>query len=372
MRLRSAHKKMVLSGLMLALFLLLSWSLPETVLASIYEIEGIEVQIALPLSSGQSPRSVGLARAENKAFTLLFNRMLTRGNQDLNQDFLDTLRREKHRFIQRSVVRAEKQRPDAFQISVDVTFSKKEVVEAFAKAGMSHGQSLYPNSLLVTRADSQNNQNIFQYFITEESKLYGIPLRHPLGDMDDMLNLSWQSISAANASPNHWVQSRYGLDSIWAVQVSLESEPASAGFYRATAQLIEKGATRAKPPIIARAEGTFPSEKEAQTNLFQAISRQLLQQISDQWITQNSVEPLLRHMVPIRIIHRFNHKKYNQFLQSLQHIPGFTGFQFSTLSARDVVIQVDYQGLDNTLLSSITQLGVQVQTSPDGLIIVVL
>ncbi|MBF0453818.1 MAG: DUF2066 domain-containing protein [Magnetococcales bacterium] len=362
-----------LLGISLLLFGL--FSLPSPAQASVFEVKEIEIEIPLQGANNQDPRKVGLARAESKAFTLLFNRMLTQANQEYNRDFLQTLRREKGKLIERSVVRSERRRLRTFQMTVDVFFSKEAVSEAFARAGLSHGESLYPQTLLVVKADTQTNLNGFQYAIGQTAQAYGISLSHPLGDMDDMVNLTWENIAASSPTFQSWVDSRYGIKQIWAVFVKMESRdggPGQPSYYTASAQLLEKSPQTGQNAIQSSLAGHFDSPRQAQASLFPAIAQQLLQQLSDQWISQHSVEPTLRHHVSLRIVHHFNYLKYEKFLHSLQVIPGISGMSYQTIRAREVVIDIDYLGSDNTLFSAITRLGVQVQSDVGGMVVHIL
>jgi hypothetical protein len=360
-------------GLLLFVLLGISWIKPAE--ASIFEIKGIEIQMPLPVPKNQSPRNIGLARAENKAFTMLFNRMLTRVNQDFNRDLLETLRREKKRFIERSIVRSERRRLRNFYITVDVTFSKKEVSEAFARAGIAHGQTEYPNSLLIVKANSKKSHDSFRKYVVNGAKEYGLSLKLPLGDMDDMMQLNWENAVRADPALHNWAKSRYGLDQVWAVLINLEREAGRGSkfqYYKATANLLETTAQGNYTPIQSYKEGSFASFKQAEETLFPAVVEQLLGQTNDRWISNNSVEPVLRHTIPIRIVHNFNHLKYDKFLKALQHVPGFSGFKYHSMTAREAVIHVDYQGRDSTLLSAITRLGVQIHPSPVGIVVYIL
>lgn len=359
-------------GIILFVFATISQLTADT--TSVFEIQGVEVRIPLPIPANQNPRSLGLARAENIAFKRLFNRMLTQSKQEYNQDFLNNLRREKKKYIERTIVRSERRRLREFHMTVDVTFSKKEVSEAFAKAGMAHGNTLYPETLLLIKSDSQKYHDHFQDIFIKIAKQYGISLRPPLGDMEDMLNLTWEN--AANSTPQfqEWVKIRYGLERMLTVHFNIASTADQAGkepYFSATAQLLETNLREpASPtPIQARAESNYSSGNNAIDTLFTALANQLVQQITDLWIANNAVEPILRHTIPIRIVHNFQHYKYNQFLQSLQTIPGFAGFQYRLMTAHEVVIDMDYLGLDNTLFSAISQMGVQIQSDTEGIVV---
>ncbi|MBF0359348.1 MAG: DUF2066 domain-containing protein [Magnetococcales bacterium] len=356
----------------LLLVVLLSLSLPKPASASVFVIEGIEINMSLPLPNNQIPRNVGLERAEDRAFTILFNRMLTRVNQDFNRDFLETIRREKKKFIERSVVRSERRRPRTFQITVDVTFSKKEVSEAFARAGIAHNQSDHPHSLLVIKAPTKSSHDEVEKVIMQLTKDYGISLSLPLGDMDDMMNLTWDRAVAADPQFFDWVKSRYNLEQMWAVMVTMETADGQSTrlpFYTANANLIEITKQGNFSPIQARNGGSFASIEQAQTTLFPALIDQLLWQVSSRWISNNAVEPVLRHTIPLRIVHNYQHVKYEKFLKEIQLIPGFSGFTYQSMTAQEVVIHIDYQGRDHTFLTAIAQLGVQSHPSPVGIVV---
>ncbi|MBF0446315.1 MAG: DUF2066 domain-containing protein, partial [Magnetococcales bacterium] len=324
------------------------------------------------LEDNQTPRNVGLKRAQTKAFTILFNRILTRVNQDFNRDFLETLRREDKKFIERSIVRSERRRLRTFQITVDVTFSKKELNEAFAKAGIPHGQTEYPDSLIIIKTNTQITHNTIEPIVMDIAKEYGISLQKPLGDMDDMMNLTWENAIQADPAFISWVKTRYGLDRVWAVLINLvvmTGQDSKLPYYTAAADLIETTSEGIYPPLKASNSGSFPTKELAEASLFPALVDKLYWQAANRWISAHSVEPVLRHTIPLRIVHDFKHLRYEQFLESLQSIPGFSGFQHQSMTAREVVILLDYQGLDSTFLNAISRPGVLVVPSPVGIVV---
>ncbi|MBF0182885.1 MAG: DUF2066 domain-containing protein [Magnetococcales bacterium] len=361
-------------GFILAVWALLAtpvWAEPN----HFYQV-GAEAVVPLPLPAGQEPRSIGLEKAKKMALERLFSRMFTRADLEREKGFFNSLLQGGKRFSERVQIVGETQRGNALHILVEVTFSAKGIAAALAEKGMAYNESRHPPVLVLVRAqggaegEAAAVEALLQKSLLEEGKAFAMPMVMPLGDLEDMAQLSWERAKAADPALKQWVAGRYGTDQLWTLAVQLGSTAAGkgkSGTPSLQAQLSGVGGSQeAIVASVAAKEGATRCSESGETGKCPAsqLVRELLQQVTDRWIQAHTINPALQHVAQLRVIHGPKLAQFSQFTNKLRSSAGVVGLKFVEERATEATLQIEYQGQDNQLQELLTQLGAKVEPLP--------
>ncbi len=360
-------------GMSVAILALLSWLGIHPALASIYQVPSVRVRVPA-VSQNQDPRTIGLARARRDAFQTLLRRMLTRTDRAVHRQVLDKLGRQDQQLVERAVVRGEKRLEEGLLLTVDITFSQKAVSDALTQLGVTYSETPYPPILAVVRqgqgiAGRSRPTNPFFRTFHQTAHTFGLTIITPLGDMEDMGNLSWQRAAAGDRELVRWATSRYGIGSVWALEAGFgtkapRSEEGKSSFsaIRLLISRIGAGVTHYRVPGGKRPEcDALGTGGRARACYYAHLSETVLQQVLDQWIREHAVDPSLRHATRLRVIHDMHFPRYERFLSGLRTIPGLSAIRFLQFQAREAMLEVDYQGRDDQLIRAISRLNVHME-----------
>ena len=356
-------------------------------LVALYHIGAVKV--AVPLKANRNARAKGLRIAKKVAFESLLPRMLTQADRNTHKDFLDALRRDAKRFVERAAVVSEIRRSRSLFLTIDVTFSQKKIRAALAQKGILYNETLHPPVLFLVQdkdraADGATHpsrskfERPLQKILLKSAKALGLSVVMPLGDMEDLMHLSWERAAAGDASLRQWALTRYLTREVWAVSVALQrlTKAGKRGVanYAATAQrmgdALKSTEQSPSPSHQVEIQRAYPSDahpgckrgkgKNPRTCLYPDLILALLQKMMDQWIQEHAVNPSLYHSISLRVIHGPVRSKFAKFIKKLRAVPGLVALTFLEGDARTSRLQVAFQGRNEQLRDAIIRMGAQI------------
>ena len=359
-----------------ALVWLLAVLLPGLAGASIYDVSAVRVQVP-DVSQGMDPRTAGLTEARRTAFGQLLRRMLTGSDRQTHREALETLALDDRKLAERTVVRGERRLQGSLLLTVDVTFSAKAVRAALSGLGLTYNETPYPPVLLVVRqggaiAVPGKTKSLLADTFAQAARDHGFTIVTPLGDVEDLGNLSWERAVAGDRAMLRWATARYGVGRVWALHAGIGAEaPVRPGSGEAVAaaelRVSQRGggveATRSQSARHPACEAMGAAAR-VRACYHARLSTALLRWAMDNWIGAHVVDPSLRHATRLRVIHDMRFPRYERFLSGLRAIPGLSGVRFVWMQAREALLEVDYQGRDDQLIQAISRLDVRMEEGP--------
>ncbi|MEO5334333.1 MAG: DUF2066 domain-containing protein [Magnetococcus sp. YQC-5] len=340
--------------------------------ALVYEIQGVEVSVPMSGKGMDAMHETGVTLAQKEGLHRLFRRMLTSKDRVAHKDFLATLHKESKRLTERVMVRAEKQHADRLAMTVNVLFSQKEITAAFVQQGLPYNEAAHPLVLLLAKEESSmpgipTPGLLLQQALLPAAREYGFSVLLPLGDMEDLTNLSWERAAKGDKELLNWAAARYGATNTWGVQaeeapVTVKSGPPR---FRVSGSLLESRPNSAVVTWKAREEKSGATQEEVTPALYAPLATKLLQQVMDRWIQDHSLQPGLQHQVHLRVIHEAQLARLTEFLKELRNVPGVKEPQVVNTSARETVFEFAFQGQDDALLAALGKLVVHQERTAD-------
>ncbi|MBF0152573.1 MAG: DUF2066 domain-containing protein [Magnetococcales bacterium] len=361
----------------------LVWARPSLA-EGVYQVKGVEVTLPLTDEKNRDPRTTGMAMAKEQAWQGLQIRMLTSEDRQRHADRLREYKSGIDNLVERVVVQSEKRIMEGanakLQMVVDVTFSRDAVHKVFDAAGFSYNENAYPSTLfLMAQVDESGAGRLsepghsFARTIQTAAARYGVSVMEPLGDVEDMSNLAWERVSGKDPALWNWAEERYGIRKIWAAWYGMETAEQAAADAppAAIATLVESDANGEQRRIRLRVrKGCGTAEINGpQSCLDGPLATKFVEMILDNWSQDHAVKPDLNHAVPLRVIHERQLAGYADFLKKLTKIPGVASAHPVSLTARDVLLILDFQGPDERLLESLAHIGNQPERTPNELTI---
>ncbi|MBF0188024.1 MAG: DUF2066 domain-containing protein [Magnetococcales bacterium] len=336
---------------------------------SLYHVKGVEVYISLPAPKGKDLRRQAIAEGQKIAFWHLMKRMVTVSERVRNLKNLRRASRFVKGMVRRAVVR-ERRLPDGSAIlyTVDVQFDPKQVRGVMARYRLTYNEIAYPPVLIIGRTRSGRPME-WTHILEEEAVRFGLPLKRPINDMEDVMNLSWDKVMAGDKRVAGWARKRYGASRTWAVSTDFnipsstsvdEEEGWEPRLYEATARLVVNG-TSGRRRLVGKAHGYYSDADEARTCLRRSLARQLLSRVMDGWIQSHAINPELRHLVAVRVRFGSELEPYAAFVKALRRISGVMQVRYPELRANEALLTVDYQGTDDTFIRALNGLGLPIR-----------
>ncbi|MEO5340831.1 MAG: DUF2066 domain-containing protein [Magnetococcus sp. MYC-9] len=346
--------------------------------AGFYQV-GAEVSVPLPVAAHQDPRTIGMEKAKKVALDRLLQRMFSRADLEREKPFFDSLGRGMKSLTERVQVVSETQRANQLLLAVEVTFSAKGIAAALAQKGLSYNESRHPAVLFMVRGqggsaeERARGEQLLQKALLEEGKGLGMPVVTPMGDVEDMGQLSWEAVVSGAAPVRQWSLARYGTNQLWAVALQLvtpggEAAANKKGGHILRAQLLggtTEHVTPPPPPLQAEVTSASPPDRcveqgDTRTCPYTVLARTLLQQMADQWVQAHAAHPGQQHVVLLRILHGPKLAQFSQFVNKLRSMPGVANLKFVEERATESSMQMTFRGQDAQLQEMIRSLGVQV------------
>lgn len=343
------------------LWIMLALVLAGTAQARPLLVEGVEVEVPLPVSG--DPRQKGMAMGKEEAFSRLLLRMVATDERNRRRAGLDALRRESAPLAERVMIRSEKQREDRISLVLDVAFAEEGVRRLLEKqSGMAFNTTPYPSVLLLV-GDEKTGEVVIeqgQSLLREVAKacaLYGIALAKPLDDVDDMVNISWSALRSGDPQLMQWLTARYPAQAIWVVARSRG----------------DKG--KDKPQLLLNEimDGSIKDYRESlpaagQEEALPVTAKNVVARVVDGWIQSHLVHPSLRHDVSLRLIHGPDLARQAALIKNLRKLPGVKELRFVQLQAWESLIRLEYEGRDELLGKALAGLGLAVENAGDELL----
>ncbi|MBF0213271.1 MAG: DUF2066 domain-containing protein [Magnetococcales bacterium] len=266
----------------LSLVTLMPWqearsATPETSVGSIYEVRHVEISIPLGGKSVEVMHEAGVAQAQREGLQRLFKRMLTAQEREARKEWIAAQLKEAKRLTERAVVRSKKQVGERLDMTVDLVFSRKEVSAALVKESIPHGESPYPLVLLIAREETPPGAATFLWqAMPNAARDLGVSLLQPMGDMEDLTQLSWDKASRGDPGVLNWTASRYGASATWVVQAEyapLTPGKGGAARGRVSGTLIVSRADSAPVTFQAREEKSAATPEEVSGLLYPVVAR---------------------------------------------------------------------------------------------------
>ncbi len=353
---------------------------------SVYLVKGVEVTLPLKDEKNQDPQAIGLALAKEQAWLGLQTRMLTSADRQRHLERLREYKSGLDNLVERVVVQSEKRVAEGantrLHMVVDVTFARDAVRKVFDAAGFTYNENAYPATLfLMAQVDESGAGHLsepgqsFAKTMQATAARYGVTIIEPLGDVEDITNLSWERISSKDPALWNWTEERYGTRKIWAAWYGMESaEQAAPGSPPAAiATLVESDANGEQRRIRLRVRkgcgGPSGAGEGQQSCLDGALAAKFVEMILDNWSQDHAVKPELNHVVQLRVVHERQLAGYADFLKKLGKVPGVASVRTAALTARDALLVLDFQGQDEKLLDSLGRMGSQPERGQGELLI---
>ncbi|MBF0159469.1 MAG: DUF2066 domain-containing protein [Magnetococcales bacterium] len=188
----------------------------------------------------------------------------------------------------------------------------------------------------------------------------GMMVQWPMGDMDDLLNLTHDRLQSGDETLYRWLTERYQAERIWLVQS--EGTPQSA-----VLQITES----APGGIQWREEIKTPSSNRAAAEqaLMTTMPRSLLDKINNRWVSDHVAGVVSGgETLSLRLSHAFNLPACAAVIKRLQTLPGVSDLQFQQLSAHETVLKLRYQGQQEVLLTALTDMGTKAERTAEGIV----
>ncbi|MBF0162668.1 MAG: DUF2066 domain-containing protein [Magnetococcales bacterium] len=352
------------------LAILLSWSPSADAESPPFYKVVAEAQVALPVEAKQDPRNMGMEIAKKQAFERLLRRMFVRADLEKEKAFFDGLGRESKRLTERLRVVAENQLNNTLTMAVEVTFASKAVAAALQQKGLPFNESLHPPVLFLLRSQGDNPEElrqaepVLQKNLSEEAKLLGMSVLTPMGDVEDMSQLSWENVANGQASLHQWARARYGTDQLWAV--TLQLAPPTGKQQTLHLHLLGGPPRPGSAPIQAEVVAPLAAHRcveqaSSRTCPYAVLARTLLQQLADQWIQAHRINPAQQHPVLLRILHGPKLAQLTQLVNTVRTLPGVTDLRFVEERANESSLEMRFNGDDASLQTLLSPLGAQVE-----------
>ncbi|MEO5366217.1 MAG: DUF2066 domain-containing protein [Magnetococcus sp. WYHC-3] len=336
-----------------------------------YWVAGI--QVSQPLDH-KDPRKAAFARAESLALARLLERMLDGPTRQAHAATLAPLLAKPHPLVVRTVVRSEKNRPDALFVQVDILFNGAPVRQTLEQAGLPFNQTPYPAALLLTpqSGDPDNDWGTLAdddpawIHLQEAAREQGITLVRPLGDVNDLSHLSLASVRAGDAALSQWLRDTYAAEQVWEVVVSQPAPPGGSGV--ASPQEVSCHLTihgrGAPPPLEIRRQITAADPAAARAGLMPDLGRSLVAKIMDHWIQRHQLAPGANTPVVLVVEHHHDMGLYGRFLAELAHVPGLVEVRTARLGGGRTELHGRYRGEITRLQESLQEIAPFV--APEG------
>jgi hypothetical protein len=262
-------------------------------------------------------------------------------------------------------------------MTINVTYDAEKLRKYFSQRRIPYNELRYPPTLLLTGSqegtDAPRKYDVTDPWFTtlrEQGKALGFVFVNPLGDMEDMVQLDWDKVQAAeDAALQKWVTGRYGVNKIWTAILQWPAASTPGGELSGQVLAWERSG---KPQHYRTAQAippTPPPTKESREALYADLARRLLDDVMDHWIEEYAVQPVLKHAVPLHVVHGTRLSNYAAFFRRLQGLPGVTRVTPVLLQARGVLLEIDYQGKDTKLMEAVSQLEVDVVHEGDAFLV---
>jgi hypothetical protein len=213
----------------------------------------------------------------------------------------------------------------------------------------------------------------------------GMTGQMPLGDMDDVLNITNDKVQAGDQGLYRWLAERYQAQRIWQVHSELTQPP---GTGKRPVNVLLQIAESAPGGIVWREESraTFADRAAADQAVTGPLLRALLEKISERWVSGSNpglavaagaapgtaattvAAPAESAKKQLRLRHAAHMVACAAVMKRLQTLPGMAGWQVQQLSAYETVLQIDYRGQDNQLLSALTDMGTKAEATAEGMV----
>lgn len=330
---------------------------------TIFHVKNVTAWAALASEAGENPLKVGLKAAEKKALKVLLRRMVASYDRDLHQESLELLEEDLKPLVRQSVIRGERRLGASIRITADVSFRPKAMREALNGYEIPFSEAPHPRFLLVVPERNPEGGwkmvgegGIFRDALVEAALEFGIQPVLPLGDMDDMANLTGERLRVSDPELQAWVAERYGVERLLGAWRNTESFPQSDPFepvqYRTTGYLLLEGESR----IVSVSAG-FMEPEDAERCLARRLAEAMVQSMADNWIQANALVPGAGGEILMTVRHDYRLPGYAAFLELLKRLPGVSGFRHRMLGAAEATLEVDFQGGDEALFAVIRRKG---------------
>lgn len=349
----------------------------------IYRVQAVEITVPLPVKSGRNPRTIGLSIAKKVAFNRLFMRMLTQSDRKLNREFLNTLRKQNDRFVERVVVQSEKRRARSIVLTIEVTFSQKELGSAFGKMALNYTETQHPDVLIMVEekdlvSEQWVEEDSFLNALLASAEEFGLQIVTPLGDMEDMKYLTWERAVKGDLLLRQWAFERYQAGGVWAIAVTLdriknpqdlgpnvpskETKVTKTSGYFSTAQLFSEVVDETgEVPLGEQVKIKGACAEDVRRCFYPQLAQILLQRRMDRWILAHTINPSLAHTVRLRVVHGPIVSDFARFLSGLELVSGLTNVRFLQARAMEATLEVNFQGRDEQLHQAVSKLGAVVE-----------
>ncbi|MBF0124087.1 MAG: DUF2066 domain-containing protein [Magnetococcales bacterium] len=332
----------------------LSWPVNRAIGATnLYQLEGVTVTVALT-ADNRDPRAAGLNQAEIVAFRRLLKRMVTDNDQRAKAAQLTAAEKNVRVLVEREVVRAEKRKGDvtgqpALDLTADISFSREKVGQLLQGAGIPYNETPYPTVLIApSAADGPWSKTLLGTM-----REMGMSAQLPLGDMDDLLNLTNEQLQRGDEALYRWLEERYQAQRIWSVQV----EAAAAPLLRIT---------ESAPGGITWREEIKLASPDRSTAL-----RPLLERINSRWVGDHiatGAAPQGEATV-LRLQYAANLPAYAAVMKRLQTLPSVSDIQLQQMSAYETVLTLRYQGQRELLLAALAEMKTKTEQTAEEIIV---
>jgi hypothetical protein len=344
--------------------------------SALYEVRGVVVTHPIPATGSPTgdPRIEAMAKAGSTALRRLLKRMVPHTERQSKVDTLTQAEKNVRSLIDREVMRGEKRRtPDAagvttLELTVDLFFSRDRVRALLDKAGIPYNERPYPTVLLL--ADDGTTPQTSRVTMPDEGTVRslagamrdaGMDGKAPLGDMDDLMNLTWDQVQRGDPALYRWLDERYQAGRIWIIRTQVATAPKSAKGAPPTVHLT---ITEAHPGGIAWSETQSVTAAAAgataqEQDILNAVARPLLERIQDRWIQHHLATPATgsNQNVVVRLRHPGGIASLAPVIKRLQRaVPGET-LRYLSISRGETVVQLQRQGPDGELVTLLAGAG---------------
>ncbi|WP_420903720.1 DUF2066 domain-containing protein [Candidatus Magnetaquiglobus chichijimensis] len=335
---------------------------------SIYEMRGIEVSV--PMSKGlEATHEAGVTQAQREGLRRLLLRMLTQTERDARKEYLATLTKEPKRLVERTVVRSEKQVGERLNLHLDLHYARKEVVAALGKEKIPFTEAAYPLVLLIASEEkTEGAATLLWKAMPAAARELGLNVMQPLGDLEDLTQLSAERVEKGDAGMLEWAASRYGVGEVWVARAT--ATPVTGG--KGARIKVSATLTVARPHVApvriqAGEEKGASSAAEAANAVYPAVAGKLAQQILEQWVGDHVIQPGNKRTLRLRVMHDVQVAKMTEFLAGLRAVPGMAEPRLVQATARESLFDCEFAGRDEQLDAALAKLVVKREKSEEGL-----
>ncbi|MBF0262741.1 MAG: DUF2066 domain-containing protein [Magnetococcales bacterium] len=334
---------------------------------SIYEVRGIEVSV--PMSKGlEATHEAGVTQAQREGLRRLLLRMLTQTERETRKEYLATLAKDPKRLIERTVVRSEKQVGERLNLHLDLHYARKEVTAALGKEKIPFTEAAYPLVLLIAPEEkSEGAATLVWKAMPNAARDLGLNVMQPLGDLEDLTQLSVDRVAKGDAGMLEWATNRYGIGEIWVARANATPVTGGKGARVKVAATLTVARPNAAPvQIQASEEKGASSAAEAANAVYPAVAGKLAQQLLEQWVADHVIQPGNKRTLRLRVIHDVQVAKVTEFMTGLRAVPGMAEPRMVQATARESLFECEFSGRDEQLDAALAKLAVQREKSAEG------